>query len=130
MPSGAKPLSKANGYSKSRVIVLPTCRISLSRRSLRTSLCTLPSALVLLLPSAPLVSVPPRITLDWVRSHQLSISSKALGSPVAASRKSSSMPAGMMPAALWPMPTSARSSVIFSFSLAPLGYLPMRTGMP
>lgn len=49
------------------------------------------------------------MTLDWLRSHQLIIISKALRSPVAAS-KSISMPSGMMPAALCPMPTRARNA--------------------
>ncbi|MDT4866587.1 hypothetical protein FQZ97_1014480 [compost metagenome] len=111
-------------------MVAASCLASESRRSRRTSLCTLPRALVLVPSPVPLVSVPPRITLDWVRSHQSIISLNAAGSPWAALRNSISMPIGMMPAALCPSWARARSRVNFSFSVAPPGYLPTRMGMP
>ena len=102
-------------------------------KSRRTSLWILPSALVLARPSAPLVSVCPKIRRVADFSHHSTIVIKGLLAavvPLAAWCSSIIMPSGIIPAALWPISATARSSVRFSFSVAPAGYLPMRIGRP
>ncbi|MCY1452265.1 hypothetical protein D9M68_825800 [compost metagenome] len=85
---------------------------------------------MLLLPSAWLVRVPPRMALDMDFSAHWTIQSKGSWVPFAASLKSMAMPSGIIPAALWPMFTTARSRVAFSSGVAPDWYLPRRTGKP
>ena len=80
--------------------------------------------------SVVLVKVLPKMAFDCVCSHHLIITSNGFSEPFAASSNSMAIAEGMTPAALWPMPATARQSVAFSSGLALLGYLPMRSGRP
>ena len=123
-----------NGRIICWVKVWPNCFTSDTNKSRRTSLCTLPRALVELLPSAPLVNVCPKIKRAIDFSHQSTICKNGLlpAAPpaLAALCNSILIDSGIIPAALCPISANARFNVSFSPLVAPAPYLPMRIGIP
>ena len=123
-------LSRHSGASSWLVRVAASCMASAVSRSRRTSLWMVPRALVLVLPSACVVRVPPRMALLMPCSQRVTSWPGMSWVVVVGVWKMTSMPAGMMPAASCPRQRRACSSALLSSAVEPGGYLPRRRGRP